>query len=485
MSEQDGAQSSTKQRRSRKTSTSHQQNGQQASAVQRPVNDDTEAWKAYWKEQGQPWRTEQEVDEERQKYLAERRSITPNIERGIYPFKDIKLTRADVEWLLATHGNGKGPVDWDDESQRNRQGLDLRGADLSYANLRGLPLASTIGGLNQAEWVNTTPEQSSAAAVHLVRANLQEAHLEHSNFRKATLEGVYFRKAHLKETDFRRAHLRGAYFREANLEAADFRLAYLQEADFRDSDLQFTIFRGAHLEEADLRGANLALADLKGAVLDTVTKLEGVTFGNREKGFALLAGLHWGDADLSEIEWTHIRYVGDENEASKLKSNTGELKDSITKLHDYRKAVIANRRLAVALQSQGLNEDAARFRYRAQKLQRIVFRQQKKFGQYFFSLFLDILAGYGYKPWRSFVAYLLVITVFATAYFVIGHTVGPVMSPTGSLVFSMTSFHGRGFFPGGIALDDPLTILAALEAFVGLLIEVTFIATLTQRLFGK
>jgi len=37
----------------------------------------------------------------------------------------------------------------------------------------------------------------------------------------------------------------------------------------------------------------------------------------------------------------------------------------------------------------------------------------------------------------------------------------------------------------GITLDDPLTILAALEAFAGLLIEVTFIATFTQRLFGK
>jgi hypothetical protein len=66
----------------------------------------------------------------------------------------------------------------------------------------------------------------------------------------------------------------------------------------------------------------------------------------------------------------------------------------------------------------------------------------KKIGQYLFSLFLDLLAGYGYKPWR-------------------------------------------GFFPGGIRLDDPLTVLAALEAFVGLFIEVTFIATLTQRLFGK
>ena len=63
--------------------------------------------------------------------------------------------------------------------------------------------------------------------------------------------------------------------------------------------------------------------------------------------------------------------------------------------------------------------------------------------------------------------------------------VEPSLSPVGAWVFSMTSFHGHGFFPGGIQLDDPLTVLAAIEAFVGLLIEVTFIATLSQRLFGK
>ena len=86
---------------------------------------------------------------------------------------------------------------------------------------------------------------------------------------------------------------------------------------------------------------------------------------------------------------------------------------------------------------------------------------------------------------KGFLAYLLVILTFATTYFIIGHKIGPVLSPLGSVVFSMTSFHGRGFFPGGITLDDPLTVVAAFEAFIGLLIEVTFIATLTRPLFGK
>ena len=177
--------------------------------------------------------------------------------------------------------------------------------------------------------------------------------------------------------------------------------------------------------------------------------------------------------------------LGDEHYAYQQALENPVKKDKSRLLKNFQEAVRANRQLAIVLQAQGLNEVATRFAYRAQKLQRAVFLHQRKFGKYLFSGFLDLLTGYGYKPLRSFLAYLLVITAFATAYFIIGRIVGPSLSPVGSVVLSMTSFHGRGFFPGGIALDDPLTILAALEALVGLLIEVTFIATLTQRLFGK
>jgi hypothetical protein len=101
--------------------------------IQRPTTDDRDAWKAYWTVQGMPWRTEPEIDAERRAYLAERRAVEPDIEQGIYPFKGVKLDRADVEWLLATHESDsmQGPVDWSDSRQRTRPGLDLRGADLA------------------------------------------------------------------------------------------------------------------------------------------------------------------------------------------------------------------------------------------------------------------------------------------------------------------------------------------------------------------
>src|SRR5437868_5229833 len=104
-----------------------EQDGAQAVALERPTSEDKEGWKAYWRLQGQPWRTEPEIDEERQRFLAERREIQPDIEMGIYPFRDVKLGRADVEWLLVTHEGERGPVDWNDESQRGREGLNLRG----------------------------------------------------------------------------------------------------------------------------------------------------------------------------------------------------------------------------------------------------------------------------------------------------------------------------------------------------------------------
>jgi hypothetical protein len=44
-----------------------------ASEPQRPITDDREAWRTYWPAQGMPWRTEPEIPEEQQQFLARRR----------------------------------------------------------------------------------------------------------------------------------------------------------------------------------------------------------------------------------------------------------------------------------------------------------------------------------------------------------------------------------------------------------------------------
>ena len=418
--------------------------------LHRPTTQDRTAWCTYWQTIGQEWRTEPEIDEKRQIYLEKCRSIIPNINQNIYPFKGVKLSRADVEWMLATHENGLGPINWVDRLQRNRQGLDLRGADLRQVDLSCLPLACMRGGLTSEEWQTATIEQYSEARMHLEKAYLSKTRLE-----GATLYGVH-------------------------LDQANLRGAHLEKADLSWSHLERSILSTAHLEGADLRGA----------YFDTATNLEKVLLGDEQHGFVLLLDVHWSGVNLSGVDWAQMKMLGDERKARQKKKLDGKVKDKSMRLDEYEKAIRANRQLAVVLQTQGLDEIASHFIYRSQILRRWLLWQRRKFGRYLFSLFLDVLAGYGYKPVRSLIAYLIVLLGFAIAYYSLGLTIGPHLTPIGALIFSISSFHGRGFFPGSspggsIALDDPMAGLAALEAIAGLLIEISFIATFTQRFFGK
>ena len=419
------------------------------------------AWSHYWQKVGQPWRTEPETDADRQVYLMQRLTIRPDLEEGVYPFKDIKLDRADVEWLLANHEQGRGPVDWHDPQQRNRLGIDLRGANLRGANLHGLPLSHMLGGLNWRER-DRTPERREAAAVHLEGAILSGAHLERAE--------LYM--AYLERADLYMAHLANASLRKAHLEGASLRKAYLVYTDEQNNGP-----RGARPP------VKFSPADLRAAFFDSTTDLRSVFLGDERHGFVRLADVQWGGVNLAIVDWTPVKILGDEGKARKMVHTGKDAQEA--HIADFRDAVRANRQLSVALQSQGLNEEATRFAYRAQLLQREVLKLQRKYAAYLFSIFLDLLAGYGYQPIRSVISYLLVISIFSIMYFVLGKTTGPQFSPLGAVVFSLTSFHGRGFFPGGIPLDDPITVTAALQAVVGLTIEISFIATFTQRFFGK
>lgn len=432
-----------------------EQDGTQAPALVRSANDDKEAWKVYWEAQGQPWRIEPEIDKKRQEELQARRTIAPDINQGIYPFKDIKLSRADVEWLLATHENGRGPVEWGNDvkwKRERRKRLDLRGADLRQVDLRNLPLTNIRGGIADHERGTATEEQCKMAAVLM----------DGTDLRWTYLEGAILSYAHMEEADLRWAHLEYTNLRWAYLKGASFRFAYLKGTHFRGADLRETNFSEAHLEGA---------------------RLENVILSDEKHVGPKLADIQWGNVNLAVVKWSQVKMLGDESTARHKKSQ-GKVKERSTRLNEYEAAVRANRQLAVALQAQGMNEEAAYFAYHAQKLQLAVSAQRRNFVQYLFSLFLDAIAGYGYKPLRAVFWYLSVIISFATTYSIFGHL--PLLPDT--LVFSIMSFHGRGFFPslsGETALHNPLVVLAAAEAVMGLLIEISFIATFTQRFFGK
>src|SRR5713101_5089056 len=368
----------------------------------RPPKDDRAAWLAYWQEQNQLWRTEPEISPARQAELEKRRALVPDVEKGIYPFKGIKLDRADVEWLLATHRGG--PVKWSDERKREREGLDVRGADLQHADLHGLPLTRLRGGLPFHKWLDVTEEQRRLAAVLMRGANLWKAQLEGADLSEAQLEGADLSGAQLKGADLSRAQLKGADLSEAQLEGAS--------------------FIGAQLEGADLTHAQLERADLSGAQLKRAI-LRNVILGDQQRIGPRLADLQWGETNLAVVDWSQVAALGDEHQARQKKTPGGKKKGQAERVSEYQAAVRANRQLAVALQAQGLHEEAARFAYRAQRLQRIVLRRQRKVVAYLFSGVLDLLAGYGYRPGRSVIAYLVIIVGFMGLYLLNAHFVTP------------------------------------------------------------
>ncbi len=150
---------------------------------------DQDPWRIHWQKQNQEWRTKPEISRERQAQLAGRLTV-PHYE---YPFKGMVLSRADVEWLLANHHGGQGPVQWDDAKDWRREGLDLRGAILCGEDLRGLPLTrlfARYADLQRVRLFDAHLEVADFVGVNLRHADLSFAYLEQANFAGAWMERV-------------------------------------------------------------------------------------------------------------------------------------------------------------------------------------------------------------------------------------------------------------------------------------------------------
>jgi hypothetical protein len=151
----------------------------------------------------------------------------------------------------------------------------------------------------------------------------------------------------------------------------------------------------------------------------------------------------------------------------------------------YREAVVEARQTAAVQRAQGLNDEAAYLSYRAQVLQRKVYWGEGRWWRWLFSGALNVVAGYGYRPLYTLIVYIVTITAFAAGIYLVSQGSGNPFSQWGALIFSITSFHGRGFFPGISSVDDPLLKLVAAEAVLGLFIEICFIAAFTQRFLTR
>jgi uncharacterized protein YjbI with pentapeptide repeats len=418
----------------------------------------------FWSARGQLWRTEPEILADRQEMLAARRAMTPDVPRGDFPFKGIRLERADVEWLLATHENGRGPVDPEDESQKNRVGLDLSGADLSHARLANLPLARLACDATRPTVEGLTEEQRRLAALDLHGADLSGSHLEgtcldYANLERATLRGTRLDGASLWAVNLREADCDGAYFAGADLWNAHLEGAFLNRASLQ----------GARLHEVHLAGAHF----------------NGIQLADKDGVGPLVADVHWEGANLSVLNWSRIRVLGDDQWALQ-KETDGTVNGRIPRVQRFKSAMRANQQVALALQAQGMTDDAGRFFYRSRVLQRqlLALYGSRRAAPYLVSLLLAALTGYGYRMGRMVVAYVALIAFFAAFYFGFGQTNSSHLGLGEATLLSIMAFHGR-VFSAPFSPNSPQSVVTAVEAITGFLFEGLFIAMLAQRVFGR
>jgi uncharacterized protein YjbI with pentapeptide repeats len=367
-----------------------------------------------------------------------RKLYEANVAVGKPPYAGVKIhSRGELDWIITQR-------EWrTSEIESVEQRIDLRNASFSEANIRGASLSF---------------------------ANMRGV-VGYDNADFSGVEAIY-------------ADFTGAVFPQCKFIGADLTGAILEGAMLLDADFSRAEMPLANLSAATLMG-KLDGANMTRARMDAATTL-GIEVGDVTiNGTTRLLDVSWNGVNLAAVKWELAPRLGDELDIKEASSRK-------ERVEAYRYAARTYYGLAKALEAQGLTAPALKYRRRQHQLERAAqFRSFNLLG-WLFSNALNLVSGYGDRPLRALGVYFAVILAFAGIYFGITAPSSPIFF-TGSqplqfheaVVFSLSSFHGRGFFPSIIGLGDPVAIVAALEAVVGLFIELVLIATFTRRLFER
>jgi uncharacterized protein YjbI with pentapeptide repeats len=280
-----------------------------------------------------------------------------------------------------------------------------------------------------------------------------------------------------------------------------------------------TFGKGADFLEAQLEGASLAKATLGGSRLnrarfDYRTSLEEArlfTFadpkGNIKTCASLLGDIRWNGVQVSGVaDWRYAQEprLGDDpfgawpaSPGAWIKntrfvrwvSRTEATSASVELDRQFEPdpierdpadrldaAIRAYRQVSTLLEGQGMSDVAQEYDYRASQLSR---RQRRGLAR--FALWaLDGVAGYGYRPLRVFITYLVTVGVFAVLYGISNTT-----KWQDALQTSFLAFHGRGITMSSLVQGRWELTLPAAEAAIGLFVEALVVATIIRRLFRR
>ncbi|HKD75711.1 MAG TPA: pentapeptide repeat-containing protein [Ktedonobacterales bacterium] len=416
-----------------------------------------------------------------------------NEQSGKPPFDGVRIaTWGELRWVMQQHQWSGAETLRSGECRADLRGVDMMGANLANVALRGAKLQGATlfdAVLDDAELEGADLREANLNAARLDRAILEGADLRGAQLSPAFLNEARLKGAHLEGADLHAADLNRADCTKAHFEGADLTEVIARESVFYYASLEHVNLDHAILEKADLRGVNLSGAELphanlKGAQLqrarmDGDTELREIVFDRDTRW----VDVHWNDATLTLIDWSQAPRLGDEV-AIRNVLRGGKRQIRRLRAAAYREAARSYRGLSLALRDQGMGNVASRYRLRELSLERDALRTERS-PAYWGAAILYSFTGYGEHMGRILATYFGVILTFAGIYLAVRRQLGGTQI-VDALVFSISSFHGLGFFPGvgfsgNFSPHDPLVIVGAVEAIIGLFVLVILVATFSRR----
>lgn len=271
-----------------------------------------------------------------------------------------------------------------------------------------------------------------------------------------SLEGFILRGADLSHLKLGKSH-RGPFI---NFMGAD-----LYHANLSDAHLFAVNFAGASLMKANLQGANINRSNMSNVNL----------LGSKLKN-AKIEGISWGKKAFQESQAMECLKQKDSKSARKWFTEAEEV----------------YRNLYKECETRGLYHEAGHFFYREQIMRRYLMAKGSLARQV--SWWVDILCGYGEKPWRI---------IFFSSSFILVCTLlfglGTIQSPEGPLSFFLVTsgmefcktflnllyFSVVTFTTLGYGDMTPLgfaRLIAAIEAFVGAFALALFVVAFVKKM---
>lgn len=269
----------------------------------------------------------------------------------------------------------------------------------------------------------------------------------------------------LKNADLSRSDLSGIRLFDACLEGAELVGANLSASDLthcnlKNADLAKANLTGARLWNTDLSGANMAECDLSGGDFWNAklfnTKLWGANFRNAKS--------------VTKNSFSSGAKFFDNPGINETGSASAE--DSYRNIKAY-------------FTLRGMYNDASWASFKEKTMERLILKKKGDLN-YLPSLVMNILCGYGEKPYRIVLSALATIILFAVLFFSLNavmdlSTPGSALRLSDCIYYSTITFTTVGY---GDIIPKPYALfrlIAACEAFIGVFLTGLFIFTLARK----